>query len=75
MAVNGDSWEENSHFVICTISDSNKNEISSLALIDSGASAFGFINTKLVREHNLKLIPLGRPRSLKVFDGTESVSG
>ncbi|POS82680.1 hypothetical protein EPUL_005419 [Erysiphe pulchra] len=76
VAVNGDSWEENSHFVIpCIISDSNKNQISSLALIDSGASAFGFINTKFVREHKLKLIPLEKSRSLKVFDGTESISG
>lgn len=65
-----------SHFVInCSIKNRSAHLIPSLALIDSGASAYGFIDTKFVRIHDVKTIPLARPRSLKVFDGTESTSG
>ena len=76
VAVKGRPWEKTGHFVIsCLISNKNSSPVSSLALIDSGASAYGFIDSKFVRSHNLTLIPLRRPRTLKVFDGSESISG
>ena len=75
VAVDRVNLNENSHFVIDCSINQNSQSIPSLALIDSGASAYGFINTKLVRNHNLKTDSLPYSRSLKVFDGTESVSG
>ena len=44
-------------------------------MIDSGASAYGFVDTIFAHLNNLMLIPLNAPRSLKVFDGTESSAG
>lgn len=76
MAVNEASYGVNSHFVLkCCIKNKNCSPINSLALIDSGASAYGFIDSKFAQQNNLKEIPLVKPRSLKVFDGTESASG
>lgn len=76
IAVNELAWEENSHFVIeCSIKNKFSEKISSLALVDSGASAHGFVDTKFAQKHNLELLQLPRPRTLKVFDGRESVSG
>ena len=75
ITANSKELGEYGHFVInCLVSNSNKS-ITSLALIDSGASAFGFVDTKFAQTHNLDFISLRRPRSLKVFDGTESVAG
>ena len=69
-------WGDNSHLVLeCNVKTRNFKTIPSLALIDTGASAHGFIDTKFVRNHDLKIIPLSQPRSLKVFDGTDSASG
>ena len=74
--VNESVWGINSHLVInCSVRNKFSHVIPSLALVDSGASAHGFIDTKFVRTHELKTIPLPRPRPLKVFDGTESASG
>ena len=76
VAVNEASYGDNSHFVLdCCIRNKNCSPINSLALIDSGASAYGFIDSKFAQLNNLKKIPLVKPRSLKVFDGTESASG
>lgn len=76
VSINESIYNENSHFVVdCSIKSQNSKPIPSLALIDSGASAYGFINTRFALKHDLKIIPLPRPRSLKVFDGTESTSG
>lgn len=75
-AVSSLVWGENSHLVIkSTVRNSISESISSLALIDSGASAHGFIDSKFAHNHNLELIELPRPRSLKVFDGNDSASG
>ena len=76
VSVNESVWGVNSHLVIkCSITDHNSLPISCMALIDSGASAHGFIDTKFVRSHNIEIIPLPHPRPLKVFDGTDSSSG
>ena len=76
VAINELAYEDSKHFVIsCSVANKNSENISSLALIDSGASAHGFIDTKFAQNHNFDLIPLPRPRRLKVFDGTDSISG
>lgn len=59
----------------CLVTNKDNSPIPSFALIDSGASAYGFINTKFVRNNNLKTINLSEPRILKVFDGSETTSG
>ncbi|KAI0995914.1 Transposon Ty3-I Gag-Pol polyprotein [Podosphaera aphanis] len=67
---------KSSHFVVkCSLSDKSSKKIPSLALIDSGASAYGFVDVDFARSHQFEMIPLRRPRTLKVFDGTESISG
>lgn len=74
--INESVLRKNSHFVIeCYVKSCNSRLVPSLALLDSGASAYGFIDTKFVRSHDLKVIPLSQPRQLKVFDGTDSTSG
>ena len=76
MAVNEETFGSNSHLVLdCIIRNKNITHINALALIDSGASAYGFVDAKFAQLHKLKTIPLSKPRSLKVFDGTESASG
>lgn len=74
-AVGSSVWGENSHFVLSTKVKNKSNFISSLTLIDCGASAHGFIDSKFAHKHNFELTKLTRPRSLKVFDGTDSASG
>ena len=75
-AIDDLAWGESSHFVIRALVKCSKSKsITSLALIDSGASAHGFINSKFARNHEIELLNLPRPRSLKVFDGSDSVSG
>lgn len=49
--------------------------IDSLTLIDSGAPAYGFIDTKFAHNHGFELIKLPRPRILRVFDGSDAASG
>ena len=76
VAVNEETFGNNSHFVVnCIVRNKNSPHINALALIDSGAAAYEFIDTKFAQVHNLKTIPLSKPRSLKVFDATESASG
>lgn len=48
---------------------------SSLALLDSGASAYGFIDSNFAQKQKLDLIKLSKPRTLKVFDGSNSSAG
>ncbi|KAI0991557.1 hypothetical protein K3495_g16630, partial [Podosphaera aphanis] len=69
-------WEKTSHFVVnCSVRNQKSAPIPSLALIDSGASAYGFVDAKFAHDNKLQIIPLRRPRSLKVFDGSESAYG
>lgn len=49
--------------------------VPSSALIDSGASACGFVDAQFAHNNNLSLKLLEQPRSLCVFDGTESSAG
>ncbi|KAI0993106.1 hypothetical protein K3495_g15078, partial [Podosphaera aphanis] len=74
--VHGNTFMETGHFVIsCNIKNRFFKSIQSLALVDSGASAYGFVDIEFAHSHNLDLIKLERPRTLQVFDGTESSSG
>lgn len=59
----------------CNIKNKFSVNIKSLALLDSGASAHGFVDIDYAHKNNLELIRLDFPRSLQVFDGTESASG
>lgn len=76
VAVSNFIWGENSHFVVrSSVKNKQSNFIPSLALIDSGASAHGFIDSNFAQKQNLDLIELSKPRTLKVFDGSNSSAG
>ena len=60
---------KDSHMVIsCTLHQA-QSRISALALIDSGASAYAFIDKSFAQHHNLPLHPLIYPHRLWGFDG------
>ncbi|POS83395.1 hypothetical protein EPUL_003076 [Erysiphe pulchra] len=74
--VHGDMWKETSYLVInCYIKNKFSVNLKSLALIDSGASAHGFVDIEYAHKNNLNLVPLEFARKLQVFYGTESASG
>ena len=52
----------------------NGNCIKTLALVDSGANGYAFIDSSFAQSHSLSLFPT-RKRVLNVVDGRESVSG
>lgn len=49
--------------------------ISVSTLVDTGASGKAFIDRTFAQNNNLTLVALSHPRPIKVFDGTESISG
>ena len=53
--------------VSCTLRQA-QSRISALTLIDSGASAYAFINKSFAQHHSLSLHPLTYPRRLQGFD-------
>ena len=76
VAVGKESWERTGHFAFkCYFRNKSFQPVQSLALLDSGASAYGFVDTKFAHTNNLDLVPLTRPRYLRVFDGSESCAG
>lgn len=75
-AVGKESWEKTGHFAFkCYIRNKSFQPVQSLALLDSGASAYGFVDTKFAHTNNLDLVLLTRPRYLRVFDGSETSAG
>ncbi|KAI1002239.1 hypothetical protein K3495_g5967 [Podosphaera aphanis] len=69
-------WDPTSHSVIrCSISNKDSFVIPALALINSDASAYGFVDVEFAHTNDLDLVPMFQPRSLKVFDGIESAHG
>ena len=60
--------------VSCILADNNSS-LSSYALVDSGATGFGFIDGNFVRHHQLHPLPLSLPRNLEVIDGRPITSG
>ena len=60
--------------VLCKLSFGNKTIVTH-ALIDCGATGIAFIDEDFARHHQLPLIPLQYPRSLKVIDGHPISSG
>ncbi|KAI0999042.1 hypothetical protein K3495_g9153 [Podosphaera aphanis] len=76
VALSKGKWDKTSHFAVdCSIENKSSVIFSSLALIDSGASAYGFIDAKFTHDNQLQIIPLQRHPTLKVFDGSESSHG
>ena len=49
--------------------------IPALALVDSGASAYAFIDKSFAQHHDLPLHPLTYPRRLCGFDGQPALTG
>ena len=60
--------------VSCTLRQA-QSRISALALIDSGASAYAFIDKSFAQHHSLPLHPLTYPRRLRGFDGQTARTG
>ncbi|KAI0998890.1 hypothetical protein K3495_g9307 [Podosphaera aphanis] len=76
VAIGKGEWNKTSHFVVdYSIENLNPVIFLSLALIDSGASAYRFIDDKFAHDNQPQTIPFQRPRTLKVFDGSESSYG
>lgn len=60
--------------VSCTLTTNHK-QIQTSALIDSGASGYGFIDHSFAHKHSIPLILLNTPWTLEAFDGTPSDYG
>ena len=66
---------EGKHLVVhCILTVDNKS-LQSYALVDSGATGFGFIDKTFVSHQCLSMKPLARPRLLEVVDGCPISSG
>jgi predicted aspartyl protease len=50
-------------------------KVVSEVLIDTGGSGYIFVDLKFAQKHVLPLKPLEIPRTLNVFDGSETVAG
>jgi len=66
--------EANHLLMACTVVD-NHNEISSHALIDSGATGYAIIDKAFADCHNIPLFELKEPLPLMVIDGQPVSSG
>jgi len=66
---------KDSHMVVSCILRHAQSRIPVLALIDSGASAYAFIDKSFAQHHNLSLHPLTYPRRLRGFDGQTALTG
>lgn len=61
--------------VVSCILRQAQSRIPALALIDSGASAYAFIDKSFAQNHRLPLLPLTYPRRLRGFDGQTALTG
>ena len=61
--------------VVSCILRQAQSRIPALALIDSGASAYAFIDKTFAQNHRLPLHPLQYPRRLRGFDGQAALTG
>jgi len=52
-----------------------QSRIPAMALIDSGASAYAFIDKSFAQHHNLPFNQLTYPRRLRGFDGQAALTG
>ena len=66
---------KDSHMVVSCILRQAQSRIPALALIDSGASAYAFIDKTFAQSHDLPLHPLAYPRRLRGFDGQTARTG
>ena len=60
--------------VSCTLRQA-QSRIPVLVLIDTGASAYAFIDKSFAQQHNLTMHPLAYPRRLRGFDGQAARTG
>jgi hypothetical protein len=67
-AIEEGSMDGNHLIVTCTLSLNHK-EISTHALINSGATGYAFIDQDFANRHQLSPRPLKKPRALEVIDG------
>jgi hypothetical protein len=66
------------HLVVtCTVTDNSEKgkPIKTPGLIDSGATAIGFIDSDFAHTKSLALVPLRSPRHIRVVDGRTSLAG
>ena len=63
------------HLTIPCILKLNQQTIHSSALIYSGASGYGFIDHSYAHKHNIPIILLNTPRTLKAFNGNPTEYG
>lgn len=63
------------HLILSCLVDIGLERKATTALVDSGANGIAFIDQDFVREHNLPLLKLKKPRKLEVADGRNSVAG
>jgi predicted aspartyl protease len=63
------------HLVVSCSLTTNDQTISTIALIDCGATGYSFVDRKFARHHNLPTHPLDHPRQLEVIDGRPIATG
>lgn len=63
------------HLVVSCSLTTNDQKISTIALIDCGATGYSFVDRKFARHHNLPTHPLDHPRQLEVIDGRPIATG
>ena len=61
--------------VVSCILRQAQSRVPALALIDSGASAYAFMDKSFAQQHHLPLHPLTHPRRLRGFDGQAALTG
>jgi hypothetical protein len=66
---------EGKHLVVSCILAMDNTSLHSYALVDSGATGYGFIDENFVCHHHLPTMPLALPRILEVIYGWPISSG
>ena len=63
------------HLVLPCFVDIGKQQLQTIALVDSGANGIAFIDQTFVRNNKIPLRRLRKPRRLEVVDGRQSAAG
>ena len=70
-----DKTFKDSHMILSCILRRQQSRIKALALADSGASAYAFIDKGFAQFHEFPLHPLKYPRRVRGFDGQFALTG
>ena len=71
-----EGYLEGEHLVVaCQLACDSSKVIPCFTLLDDGATGLAFMDEVFARRHQFPLIPLKKPRDLKVIDGRPVVSG